>query len=127
MNPKLKVPFNADGDMLHYHSCMASTLAAPWPHQTYLWADNHFWAGNLTYVGFEKGRSRVTIHFADDNDRRFCMTLAAFTDCIPYMDRGVISGVFYFGKQGTTYTVLLKSTVVGDEPPFTINKEDYDE
>ena len=100
MKPDLLVPFTNDGNMMHYDEY--------W--REHKWVANQRWYGRLEYVGYEKGRSRVTLEFLDNETRRFFyMTLGELSECIPFMENGWLEGSFYFAKKGSSYTLVYDS------------------
>lgn len=94
---KLSVPFDEEGNMKH----------SDWRGDAeYVEYDSTF-QGWFRFEGIQQWSSNVTI-FKDRMDRMFYMSQGEFQRIIPFMERGVLEGEFYFHKQGKYFSLRYK-------------------
>jgi len=89
------VPFDQYGNMQHSDYRMPDTEYVDC---------NRAYEGNLIFKNIEKYSSNVTI-FEDEHGRRFYMSQGEFERIIPFMVKGVLSGKYYFHKQGRYFSI----------------------
>lgn len=94
-----QLPFDANGNMLSY--------VDGWNEATVTWKPNETFTARLKLVDYEKGRSRVTLWFEDEQGKRYPMTLAKFMDIMTGTE---VSLSFVGCKVGTSYSLKKVET-----------------
>lgn len=92
-----KVPFNKEGDLLHYPSTW--TL-----HE---WRDAALFEATLKYIDYARGRSAAYMIFANEEGKEFTVFLTDFNDLVPEMVHGKVSGTWKFVKRGRNFGIKL--------------------
>ena len=92
-----QIPFDKDGNHMHY----------PENWRNPVWKDNYEWEDVIEYQTYSRGRSAANIIFrsALSKKREYTVFLTDFSDMVPFMVRGVVSGTFTFVKRGQNYGV----------------------
>lgn len=91
-----QIPFDADGNQLHYPD-----------RRDVQWRDNVPFQAKLTYAGFSRGRSAAYLDFTDQNGKAITFFLKDFEKVIPHLIGGAVTGTFIFTKRGTNYGCQL--------------------
>lgn len=92
-----KIPFDQNGNQLTY--------AAGW--RDIEWRENDPFNDELTYVGYERGRSAAHLVFHTATGKRVTMFLGQFDRCAQHMNGGKFKGTFRFVKRGENYGVAM--------------------
>lgn len=96
MKKTYKIPFNKNGEVPHF------------PIGDVTWEDNYVFSTSLKFHEFRRGRSAAYATFIDSsNGKVHNVFLIDFTDMVPYLNEGVISGNFTFAKRGQNYGVKI--------------------
>ncbi len=94
-----RIPFNADGDQLHY------------PEESYyrplVWADNCEFEGELRFKTLRRGRSAAYFVFETHDAKERIMFLADFAEAMQesVIACGVLKGRFTYVKRGQNYGI----------------------
>lgn len=105
-----QIPFNKDGDQLHYADPRARG-AQPY---TATWTDNHEFDATLKCEDYGRGRSAAYFELERVGEgKTVTMFLKDFMEALPHMHGGVVKGTFTFCKRGQNYGCrLVKSSGV---------------
>lgn len=97
-----KIPFDSNGNQLDY-----AYAAFPHGNQYVSMVDNFEFTDTLTFVGYGRGRSSVTFDFSRSDGTHVSVFVSSFSQMIPRMVHGTITGTFTFVKKGSNYGCTL--------------------
>lgn len=93
------IPFDTrSGDQLHYAYAGQKFVE---------WCDNAPFEDELTYAGYDRGRSAAYFSFTRKNGAAVTVFMKELEGMIPHMVRGKVAGVFQFTKRGENYGARL--------------------
>jgi len=100
--PEIPIPFDGNGDQLHYPNPEYAGNLRPT-----VWADNAVFTDVLTYGGHGRGRSAVYFKFKRQDGRQVYVFLKDLQALVPHMHQGQVWGRFVFCKRGQNYGCRL--------------------
>lgn len=93
-----KIPFDANGNQLHY----------PTSYLISEWRDNVPFTETLVFEGYSRGRSAAYLNFKrQGTDIEVVVFMTDFVDMVPLMVNGVLTSTFSYCKRGMNYGVKL--------------------
>ena len=95
MKGEYQIPFDKDGNQLHY------------PEWNCEWHANTTFTAIMTYDGYSRGRSAAYAHLRDEYGKRYTAFMCELDKLIPVLDYGSTAGVWTFEKRGQNYGVKL--------------------
>ena len=106
---QIDVPFNGNGDQVDYpcwiYNRTPEGVTRPTPGPT---MPNFEFEDTLTFESYGKGRSSVTFYMKrESTGKGVTMFISDFTDALPKMVNGKITGKFTFCKKGQSYGCKL--------------------
>lgn len=93
-----QIPFDPNGNQQDYPSDTGWNPRIP-P----TWVDNFEFVDTLTYVHYTQGRSAVGFTFKRTDETTVNVFISDFSEMLPFMKLGTITGRFTFVKKGKNY------------------------
>lgn len=97
-----QIPFDKDGNLLHYAEKNQSYYGA---HE---WKEVFEFYGTLKVTDYSRGRSAAYFHLKSQDGRRYPMFLTDFMEIIPRIVYGSVTGIWTFAKRGQNFGLILK-------------------
>jgi len=91
-----KIPFDADGNQLHYEG-----------YGKVDWRPNDPFQDTLTFEGFSRGRSAAYLRFKRSDGADVVVFLKDFAEMVPHMVHGKVTGTFRHIKRGTNFGTTM--------------------
>lgn len=101
-----KVPFDKDGNLMHFAGREGSYNGAA------EWRDAEEFFSVLYYHGYSRGRSAANMQFKDQAGHEYTMFFSDFDKVVKFLDTGALVGTFVPVKRGMNYGVKM---VTSDE------------
>lgn len=100
------IPFNSAGDQMHY----PEPLWAGGKRVDPVMKDNFVFEDTLTFLTYSRGRSAAYFEFTRRDGKKVCFFMKDFSDMVPHMVNGLVTGKFTFTKRGQNYGTIFIGT-----------------
>lgn len=118
-NKKYKIPFDLQGNQLHYPTSYTVESAAALNKQREgtgfkvpeqwitLWAPNRPFGGSYKFTGISRGRSAAYFDIQNVNSGQHAtMFMKDVFNAMPFFVRGYLNGTFAYTKKGANYGIM---------------------